>query len=265
MTGSAISTAEVTAAIREVADAEIVPRFRALADSEIIEKRPGDVVTVADRLAERALTAIFRERDPGCLVVGEEAIYADPAPLKALPSAERSWVIDPVDGTRNFASGSPDFAVMVAEVRAGVTTRGWIWQPMHDRMFVAERGAGVWLNDARVTPPTIPDHLVGALHGRCGRLREGVPDDVTLVRLAGCCGVDYPNLVRRERAFLGYWSMHPWDHLPGGLMVTETGGVLATIDGQPYQPGVTGRYLLAAANPEIWELAAGLVQQQFAH
>ena len=143
MTGPIMDTAAVTAAIREVADTEILPKFRALADDEIIEKRPGDVVTVADRLAEQALTRIFRAANPDCLVVGEEGIYADPTPLKALPTADLAWVIDPIDGTRNFASGSPDFAVMVAEVRSGVTTRGWIWQPQFGRGYVVERGAGV--------------------------------------------------------------------------------------------------------------------------
>ncbi len=263
LTGFVMDGAEVTAAIRAVADAEIIPRFRALADDEIIEKRPGDVVTVADRLAERALSAIFRAQDPGCLVVGEEGVYADPTPLQALPTAERAWVIDPIDGTRNFASGSPDFAVMVAEVRAGVTTRSWIWQPMHDRMYTAELGAGVELNGVPVPARSMPEQLVGALHGRYGRPREGVPEQVSLVRLAGCCGVDYPNVVEGRRDFLGYWSMHPWDHLPGALMVSETGGRVATTAGRTYAAGVTGRYLLAAASPEIWELADELVEDQF--
>ena len=57
--------------------------------------------------------------------------------------------------------------------------------------------------------------------------------------------------------------MHPWDHLPGGLMVTEQGGELATIEGAPYRAGVTGRYLLAAATPALWRRAADVVQQQF--
>lgn len=259
-----MDTDAVTEAIRQVSDAEIVPRFRSLAADEIIEKRPGDVVTVADRLAEQALTDIFRRADPGCLVVGEEGIYADPAPLAALPSAELAWVIDPVDGTRNFAEGSPNFAVMVAEVRRGVTTRSWIWQPLHGLMFVAERGAGVTRNGKVLEAAVHPKPLVGALHGRYGHPRAGVPADVRLVRLAGCCGVDYPDLIQGRRAFLGYWSMHPWDHLPGGLMVTETGGVTQTMDGRPYEAGVTSRFLLAAADPDIWQLAAGLVREQFA-
>ncbi|HVK45510.1 MAG TPA: inositol monophosphatase [Micropruina sp.] len=259
-----MDTDAVTEAIRQVAAAEIMPRFRALADDEVIEKRPGDVVTVADRLAEHALTEIFRRADPGCLVVGEEGVYADPTPLAALPHAELAWVIDPVDGTRNFTEGSPDFAVMVAEVRAGVTTRSWIWQPVHDLMMIAERGAGVTRNGVAVVPPVRPKPLVGALHGRYGHPRGGVPDDVRLVRLAGCCGVDYPDLIEGRRAFLGYWSMHPWDHLPGGLMVTETGGVTRTMDGRAYVAGVRSRYLLVAADEPTWQSAADLAREQFA-
>ena len=258
-----METSAVTAAIREVAATEVVPRFRALADDEIIEKRPGDVVTVADRSAERALTAIFQAADPDCLVVGEEAVYADDAPLRALPSAERAWVIDPIDGTRNFASGSPDFAVMVAEVRAGVTTRSWIWQPMYDRMYVAERGAGVYCNDVRVPVVPVAEPLVGALHRAGRRIKDDLPPDITLVRQAGCAGVDYPAVAEGRRAFIGYRSLHPWDHLPGGLMITEQGGVQATIDGQPYGPGVVGRFLLAAANEQAWQVARTVAREQF--
>lgn len=253
----------VVEAIRQVADDEIMPRFQALADHEIIEKRPGDLVTVADRLAERALADIFRREDPGCLVVGEEGMYADSTPLRQLPTAELAWVIDPVDGTRNFAGGSPDFAVMVAEVRSGVTTRSWIWQPVPEVMFFAELGGGVYRNGERLAVAAPSEPLVGALHGRWGRPRPEESRNVELVRLAGCCGVDYPAVVEGRRAFLGYWSMHPWDHLPGGLMITEQGGVQATIDGQPYGPGVVGRFLLAAANEQAWQVARTVAREQF--
>ena len=100
--------------------------------------------------------------------------------------------------------------------------------------------------------------------GATGILAAGVPDDVRLVRLAGCCGVDYPDLIEGRRAFLGYWSMHPWDHLPGGLMVTETGGVTRTMDGRAYVAGVRSRYLLVAVDEPTWQSAADLAREQFA-
>ena len=98
---------------------------------DIEEKKPGDLVTVADREAEVELARVLRAAEPGVLVVGEEGVFTDPSSLEPLPTAEHAWVIDPVDGTRNFARGRADFAVMLAEVRHGVTVRGWIWQPVH--------------------------------------------------------------------------------------------------------------------------------------
>ena len=258
MTGPIMDTAAVTAAIREVADTEILPKFRALADDEIIEKRPGDVVTVADRLAEQALTRIFRAANPDCLVVGEEGIYADPAPLKALPGAELAWVIDPIDGTRNFASGSPDFAVMVAEVRSGVTTRGWIWQPMTGRGYVAERGAGVRMNGEPIERASHDRLPLGATSKKKllgfdadGRLSPVVSSNF-------CCAFDYPALLHGDIDFIFYSSVHPWDHLAGALMVTENGGIARTLDGISYTLLSRSRGLLVAADTMSWMAAQQL-------
>ena len=66
-------------------------------------------------------------------------------------AADHAFTVDPVDGTKNFVKGSPDHAVMVAEVRGGESVRAWIWQPQHERAYVAERGAGAWRNGERLS------------------------------------------------------------------------------------------------------------------
>ena len=126
----------------EVADRVIRPRFRALSGNDIDEKSPRDYVTVADRESEKLLTAALLARNPGCLVVGEEASYADPSIREGLGVADLAYTVDPVDGTGNFVKGSPDYAVMIAEIRRSEVTRSWIWQPEAGRAYVAERGAG---------------------------------------------------------------------------------------------------------------------------
>ncbi|MEA4945043.1 MAG: inositol monophosphatase [Propionicimonas sp.] len=247
-----MQTEWVSERIREVADRVILPRFGALAEGEIEEKKPGDLVTIADRDAERELVKILATADPGALLVGEEGVFTDPARLDALPGAERAWVIDPVDGTKNFSRGSKDFAVMVAEVRTGVAVRGWIWQPMHGRMYQVERGAGVTCNDEPLQPrPSGREVPLGATY--VPMTGEGAA--VQVRRSWGCCGVDYPNLIAGEVDFLTYRSMFPWDHLPGGLMVQELGGRIATSAGEDYRPGVMGRRLIAAMKPAVWETA----------
>lgn len=246
-------TDEVADLIRDVCERVILPRFRALASHEVIQKRPGDVVTVADREAEAELTAAFGRATPGALVVGEEASFADPTALRALPDAEHAWVVDPVDGTRNFAAGTHDFGVMVAEVRRGEATRGWIWQPLHDALYLVERGAGVTCNGtplARLDPGPGPWEVAV-----WPRLRHTRAPGLRLRPTRGSCAIDYPALARGELHGLAYRSIHPWDHLAGTLMVTELGGA-ACVDGRGYAPGVTGRMLTVGASPEVVELAS---------
>ena len=252
-------TDEVSALIIEVAARLILPRFRTLDPREIHLKGPGDLVTIADREAEAALTDALRAAEPGVLVVGEEASFDDPSLESRVGEVARAWVVDPVDGTRNFAHGSPDFGVMVAEVERGLPVRSWIWQPVHQRLYVAERGGGVRL-DGQVLP---------ALAARCrpyrlevygGRRRTPAPG-LVLGHTHGSCAIDYPRLLAGEVDALGYRSLHPWDHLPGTLMVTELGG-FAGMDGAPYQAGTPGRVLLTAASRELHDVVDAALRHQ---
>ena len=133
-----METADVSALLVDVAARVVLPRWRRLASHEIFDKGHGDLVTVADREAERELGAALAAATPGALIVGEEAVAEGVTNLADLAGAGHAWLIDPVDGTGNFAHGSPDFAVMVAEVVGGATERAWIWQPVHERLYVAE-------------------------------------------------------------------------------------------------------------------------------
>jgi len=190
--------------VREVVAEHVTPRFGALERDDVSSKRrPGDLVTVADRDAEAALSAALRAAHPGALVVGEEAVSSDPTLLRGLSTAEHAFVVDPVDGTRHFVAGSPDHATMLAELRHGRTVRSWIWQPQHGRAYVAEHGAGAWADGVRIEPTTDPR---------------------TLRPTGTCCGVDYPRLALGRAGWAAYVKKKPWDHLPGGLLLAEAGG-----------------------------------------
>lgn len=117
LTASEIS--EVEAIIREVARTEILPRFGRLTAADISEKNPGDLVTVADRAAEEALTRRLTGLLPGSLVVGEEAVAGDPGVLARLAGPEPVWIIDPIDGTHNYATDNPRFTTLVALAQGG--------------------------------------------------------------------------------------------------------------------------------------------------
>lgn len=134
---------EVEAAVRAAAAAEIMPRFRQLAAHEIVEKNgPHDLVTTADRLAEEHLTAALSRLLPGSVVVGEEAVHADPEVYGALGGDAPVWIVDPVDGTRQFVRGEPGFCTLVALAHHGETLASWTYAAALDEMAVAVRGRG---------------------------------------------------------------------------------------------------------------------------
>ena len=113
MTFGTADLADLAAILREAAKAEIMPRFRRLGAKGVRQKTgPLDVVTEADEAAERTIGAALARRFPAAVVVGEEATSADPSRLDLLALADLAFVVDPIDGTANFAAGLPLFGVM---------------------------------------------------------------------------------------------------------------------------------------------------------
>ncbi|MBK8460497.1 MAG: inositol monophosphatase [Micropruina sp.] len=205
-------TDAISELLEQVANRLILPRFRSLTSDQIHEKAPGDLVTIADQEAEVAIREVLSAAYPTAVIIGEEGVSQDPGELALLAGAAHAWLIDPVDGTRNFTRGSPDFAVMVAEVREAQTVRAWIWQPIHQRLYVAEQGAGVSRNGRALParrPATHPP--IGATYAR----ERGVSRTVRVIRPAGACGIDYPRLVEGERDFLHFRALHPGITCPG--------------------------------------------------
>ncbi|HMR48599.1 MAG TPA: inositol monophosphatase [Arachnia sp.] len=241
--------------LKQTAAEVITPRFRALAEGDIDQKSPGDYVTVADREAEAHLTRLLHQVYPAAVVVGEETAFLDPAILKRVPNAEHAFVIDPIDGTGNFVRGKDEHGVILAELRAGVTTRGWIWQPQTGRAYVVERGAGVRMNGEKIVRQRHDRLPLGASSKKklLGFTADGRLSPVVRSSFAAC--FDYPMLLSGELDFMYYQSSYPWDHLAGGLMVTEQGGVCRTMDGVAYSVLSPNKGLLVAVDALSWMTA----------
>jgi len=255
-----VDTDAVLAMLQEVAEEVINPRFRTLAKGEIASKsHPTDYVTVADRESEELITARLSAAYPDALILGEEATADDSTLIERFRSADHAFTVDPVDGTKNFVRGSPDHAVMVAEVRDGETVRGWIWQPQHELAYVAERGAGAWRNGERVTRPPVGETLRGVTARRSWIGRAlGTLKALELTWV--CCGVDYSKLVDGDADYAIYSKANPWDHAPGSLLLREAGGFVGTFAGAMYQPQAEPPFgLVAAADEATYQLVQGLV------
>ncbi|WP_299396642.1 inositol monophosphatase [Pelagibius sp.] len=253
---------KVADAISEVAEQEALPRFRNLKDGDIQEKAAGELVTAADIAVEEALSARLLDLLPGSLVVGEEGVHADPALMDHLDSEETLWIIDPIDGTRNFARGREAFAIMVALVSRRESRAAWILEPASGRFGVAEAGSGAWMAGQRLQAalPDRPQAMSGSLHASSYAPRElGQRVDqrrgrVRAVKSLGCAGAEYLRLAEGTMHFSLFTRLMPWDHVPGTLLHREAGGFSRCFDRQPYR---ADRYrelgLLMAPDAAGWD------------
>lgn len=257
--------AQVSALMRDVAQRIVMPRFRTLDAAQIEEKAPDELVTVADRESEAALGEALLGFLPGCRVIGEEACAADESLIGTIDRGQ-VWIVDPIDGTHNFASGEPPFGIMVALAEDGATQAAWILDPLTGRLCHAARGRGAFINgtavQARATGADLP---VAGLSTRYlpAQSRDEVEaraqGHFTCVPIPRCAAEQYPRLILGENDVALFWRTLAWDHAAGALLVEEAGGRVARFDGTPYRPGQDTKGLLAAASPELWERSARIL------
>src|SRR4029077_6116151 len=181
--------------MRETAAAELLPRFRTLSKDDIRFKRPGDVVTVADVAAEQRLAVGLARILPGVPVVGEEAVEKDPGLVDLIGRpGEACWIVDPLDGTANFAAGRDRFAMIVCLVRDRSTVAGWILDVPRGRMAVALKGQGVAV-DGTPVHGTLSDRPLSGFVGAKARkefdrqLPQAVRGQLGHMSTSRCAGV----------------------------------------------------------------------------
>ena len=256
--------------IRTVATNEIMSRYGRLPAQAIRAKRPGEIVTEADLAVERSLATKLMDLVPDAIIVGEEEVEDSPGLLGRLNEAAPVFVLDPVDGTRNFANGEACFAVIVAFRRQGETLAGWIYNPVDDEMCVALSGKGACFDSdqpiVRATGTRI-DRLRGCLDRRAVRAMGGRPGTAKpgLVPRYRCVGREYMDLCAGRLDFVQFGQrLKPWDHLAGVLVAREAGfHVAMTQTGAPYAPGETGIVngnLLIAPDIGQWNLLCDLTR-----
>src|SRR3712207_6043204 len=178
-----------------------MPRFRRLADGQVREKSSRfDVVTDADEAAEWAISVALKTAYPAGLVVGEEAAAQDGALIGRIATADLAFILDPIDGTKNFVAGLPLFGVMVAAA----------------------------VRDAIVGTNFLPEPLRSTVNGNLSRV--GVSSWLR------CAAHEYRMAAAGHCHLLFYNKLMPWDHAAGWLLHREAGGYGAHFDGSAYRP-----------------------------
>lgn len=201
-----------------------------------------NLVTEADIAAEASIIASLQEDAPTMTILAEESTGENPEKPQG-----PTWIIDPLDGTTNFAHGFPIFAVSIALMENNKITLGVIYCPLQDELFWCWKGGGAWLNTNKIQV-TDTDFLVQALvatgfpydiHAKLGEVldqMQAILPKVRDIRRAGAAAVDlaYVACGRLD----GFWEMDlkPWDTAAGWLLVEEAGGKVTDFAGKPYTP-----------------------------
>lgn len=220
-----------------------------------------DLVTDADRRSEETIVSLLRSHFPDHQILAEEGTVGG-------NSSQYRWIIDPLDGTTNYAHHYPHFAVSIALERAGSIVVGTVYDPVLDELFEARAGEGAYLNGRPLSVSSV-DQLLRAL------LCTGFPYNRSLF---GSCLEQWDYFVRRSQAvrrdgsaaldicyvaagrFDGYWEKHlaPWDIAAGVLMVREAGGVVTNMRGQ--EPNVHRGGIIASNGRIHTALLDGLAE-----
>lgn len=259
----------------DAAAIEIMPRFRQLGSDGARQKSSAiDLVTDADEQAEWRMRDAVARRFPKALFVGEESVARDAALLDRIGSADMAIIIDPVDGTSNFAWGLPLFGVLCAVVIKGETVAGMIYDPVGKDWFVARRGEGAEGISATGVSRALKAAAPLPINEQIGISSWYLMDEPERSRVAAnlartrasfayrCAAHEYRLLIEGHCHYALYWKLMPWDHAAGLLIHAEAGGYSALLDGSPYSPAKHHGGVLAAPDKASWtELYAALMHK----
>jgi fructose-1,6-bisphosphatase/inositol monophosphatase family enzyme len=259
--------------VAAAAASEIMPRFRQLGDGAIREKTSAlDLVTDADEAAEAMITEAVAKIFPKALVVGEEAVEKNSSLLGKIADAELAVIVDPVDGTSNFAWGLPLFGVLLAVASKGETIGGLIYDPVGKDFRFAVKGEGAWArsatgarHDLHVSKGSAVDKMTGVTSWYLmpEPMRSRVASNLPKARATfayRCAAYEYRLVAEGLIDFSLHYKLMPWDHAAGVLIHAEAGGYSALLDGTPYDPTKLEGGILSAPSREAWQtLRAALV------
>ena len=249
--------------MREIAQDALLPRFKTLATHDVWEKERGGTVTIADLDSERRLNQALSELVPGSLVLAEEDSEENPQSHLYLNEEGPVWIVDPLDGTKNFAAGRDQYAMIVAFYDKGAVRAGWILSPSTGHMAMAEEGSG-----ARGNGEPLKTAAADPVAAQTGFLGNRIRKDENVTAQFGalvnhrCRGFEYVALASGDLHFAHYRSLKPWDHAAGDLIVREAGGHVAGFDSaalyEPAKPDYNG--LLVASDKASWHEIAEILR-----
>lgn len=247
--------AELSRLVRETAEQELMPRF-ASQNVNQHTKRDGSIVTEADGAIQQRIASALQAKWPDIAFLGEEMA---PEEQQRMIKSNAVWCLDPLDGTSNFASGIPLFAISLALIENGQQKLGLIYDPVRDECFMALKGEGCWLNGEALSTGGIHAHLttlkkmIAVVDLK--RLRDPILTSLVAEhpfrsqRNFGSCALEWCWLAAGRFQLYIHGGQKLWDYAAGTLILQEAGGTSTTIAGeQVFTATLEPRPVVAAFN-----------------
>ncbi len=218
-----------------------------------------DMVTEADKESERVVLRILRKEFPDYSILAEESGMVDAQIADSGRCSQMMWIVDPLDGTTNYAHGLPEFAVSIGLARDGVPVLGVVYNPIRDEMFWGKRGGGAYLNESQIS-------VSGVMQIERSLLSTGFPYDIAdsdadnldhfrtfskraqAVRSFGSAALDLCRVACGRQDGFWEYELKPWDTAAGVVLVEEAGGKITDFWGGPWS--IEGDSIVAS-NPLI--------------
>ena len=252
-----VELSPLEALIREAARDELVARFRRTSRHE---KADGSWITAADLAMQDRLKSALAARHPEIGFLGEEMEAGEQQRLLDDSSGSGIWVLDPLDGTSNFAAGIPLFGVSLALLQGGRIVAGIVYDPMHDESFAATLGGGATLNGEplHAKPAGIPMAKTTA----CIDFKRLPPQLAARIaatppyssqRSIGSVALDWCWVAAGRFHLYLHGRQRLWDYAAGSLVLAEAGGYADTLDGTLAPPTLAPRSAVCAADRGLFE------------
>ena len=254
----------------EISQSVIMPKFQKLKENDIKYKNKDktDLVTIVDVEVEEKLKKILLNLLPNSLFVGEESYFENPSITKSYEESKFCWTVDPIDGTKNFVKGKERFAIMIGLTFKEKIIQSWIYKPLSGDLFYAIRDEGAYINGTKISSSkkNNPVNLIGSISSKywdvayfnkIDKLKKNFKDSDSY----GCIGCEYTDVAIDVRNYMILSKLSPWDHIPGILLVKESGGLILHFDKLEYNHTLQKNNLIVSNTIElqnkIFELIEG--------
>ena len=251
---SDVKNEEINSIFFDLSKKYILPKFKNLKHNDVKYKNNKDIVTSVDIEVEEKLNKILSKMIPNSLFIGEELYNKKPEILNFYSQNQYCWTVDPIDGTNNFVKGKDNFAIMLALTFKEKILQSWIFKPLNSEFSYAINDGGAYINGKKfiIKKNTSLFNCIGSISSKYWEddFKECIiklKKKFQNINSYGCIGLEYIDIIKSLRDFTILSKLSPWDHLPGILMINESGGSVSHFDNEKYNY-IEGKNNLIVAN-----------------